>query len=159
MSCPRLLAPLRTQGLRQQGLYGLSANQLAIPGHIQQHRAHPQRRCLSSSPPAGTPSGLRDILKVSDEVAHAIATDKPVVALESTIYTHGRMGKELAQEHEELVRSHGGIPAIIAIVDGVPKVGVSAQEIVRMMDSRSTVKVSRRDISYLVGMVSPSSPA
>jgi pseudouridine-5'-phosphate glycosidase/pseudouridine kinase len=85
---------------------------------------------------------------VSDEVAHAIATDKPVVALESTIYTHGRMGKELAQEHEELVRSHG-----------VPKVGVSPQEIVRMIDSWSTVKVSRRDISYLVGMVSPSSPA
>jgi len=100
----------------------------------------------------GTPSGLRDILKVSDEVAHAIATDKPVVALESTIYTHGRMGKELAQEHEELVRSHGGVPAIIAIVDGVPKVGVSPQEIVRMIDSWSTVKVSRRDISYLVGM-------
>lgn len=91
---------------------------------------------------------------VSEEVSDAIATNKPVVALESTIYTHGFMGKTLAQEHDNLVRSHGGIPAIIAIVDGVPKVGVSHQDIVRMIESGSATKVSRRDISYLVGMVS-----
>ena len=94
----------------------------------------------------------RDILQVSDEVADAVATDKPVVALESTIYTHGAMGKDLAREHEELVRSHGGIPAIIAIVDGVPRVGVTPAEIVRMIEDKGTVKVSRRDVSYLVGM-------
>lgn len=99
-------------------------------------------------------SGLRDLLWVSEEVSDAVATHKPVVALESTIYTHGAMGKDLAREHDELVRSHGGIPAIIAIVDGVPKVGVSPQEIVRMIETEGTVKVSRRDISFLVGMVS-----
>ena len=90
---------------------------------------------------------------MSDEIARAIVTDKPVVALESTIYTHGAMGKDLAREHQELIRSHGGIPAIIAVVDGVPTVGVTPDEIVRMIESGRASKVSRRDVSYLVGMV------
>ncbi|EHK24754.1 uncharacterized protein TRIVIDRAFT_122474, partial [Trichoderma virens Gv29-8] len=97
-------------------------------------------------------NAIRDLLKVSSEVSDAIANNKPVVALESTIYTHGALGKDLAREHEDLVRSTGGIPAIIAIVDGVPKVGVSTDEIIRMIEEEGTVKASRRDISYLVGM-------
>lgn len=109
------------------------------------------RRGFSNS--SSVPSALRSILHISDEVTEAVAANKPVVALESTIYTHGALGKDLAKEHEQLVRSHGGIPAIIAIVDGVPKVGVSTEEILRLIESEGTVKVSRRDISYLVGMV------
>lgn len=111
-----------------------------------------QRRSLSA---AADVAGLRDILKVSEEVADAIATDKPVVALESTIYTHGALGNDLAQKHSDLVRSHGGVPAIIAIVDGVPKVGTSTEDIIRMIEDEKTVKASRRDIAYLVGMVWP----
>ena len=99
-------------------------------------------------------SGVRDILQISSEVSDAIATNKPVVALESTIYTHGALGNDLAREHCELVRSNGAIPAIIAIVDGVPKVGASTEEIVRMIESGTATKASRRDIAYLVGMVS-----
>lgn len=109
-----------------------------------------QSRYMSAS----ATSALGEILKVSEEVLDAVATDKPVVALESTIYTHGAMGKDLAQEHETLVRSHGGVPAIIGIVDGVPRVGVTPEEIVRMIEDKNVSKVSRRDISYLVGMVS-----
>lgn len=104
---------------------------------------------------ASAAAGIRDLLKVSDEVRDAVATDRPVVALESTIYTHGFMGKDLAREHEELVRSHGGVPAIIALVDGVPKVGVTSGDIVRMIESPNTVKASRRDIAYIAGMVGP----
>lgn len=115
------------------------------------HRHAVQRRGLSAA--AGS-HAIRDLLQVSSEVADAIAQNKPVVALESTIYTHGALGKDLAREHEDLVRSTGGIPAIIAIVDGVPKVGVSTDEIIRMIEEEGTVKASRRDISYLVGMVS-----
>lgn len=107
-------------------------------------------RALSTYPSGGR----RDFLKVSDEVSDAIAKDKPVIALESTIYTHGAMGKNLALEHEELVRSHGGIPAIIAIVNGEPTVGVSPQQIMQMIEGGTAAKVSRRDVSYLVGMVS-----
>ncbi|KAJ4163446.1 hypothetical protein LMH87_005175 [Akanthomyces muscarius] len=88
-------------------------------------------RSFSSSPVAA--SGLRELLSVSEEVAEAVATNKPVVALESTIYTHGMLGNDLAKQHLDLVRSHGGVPAVIAIVDGRPK-------------------ASRRDIAYLVGM-------
>ncbi|PHH91201.1 hypothetical protein CDD83_1307 [Cordyceps sp. RAO-2017] len=106
-----------------------------------------RRRALSTSTTA-----WRDLLRVSSDVAEAVRLNKPVVALESTIYTHGALGKHLAQEHLELVRGRGGIPAIVAIVDGIPSVGVSVQDITRMMDCEGTVKASRRDISYLVGM-------
>lgn len=109
-------------------------------------------RTISSSPAAA--SGIRQLLSVSEEVAEAVATNKPVVALESTIYTHGILGNDLAQQHIDLVRSHGGVPAIIAIVDGRPKVGASYEDILRMIEEKGTVKASRRDISYLVGMVS-----
>lgn len=108
-------------------------------------------RSFASSPAAA--SGLGEFLSVSEEVTDAVATNKPVVALESTIYTHGMLGNDLAKEHLELVRRHGGIPAIIAIVDGCPKVGVSYEEILRMIEDKGTVKASRRDIAYLVGMV------
>ena len=102
---------------------------------------------------ASATSELKEWLRVSDEVADAVATNRPVVALESTIYTHGALGNELALEHEDLVRRHGGVPAIIAIVDGVPTVGVSPEQIVRMIESGDAAKVSRRDMSYLIGMV------
>lgn len=81
-----------------------------------------------------------------------MAKNKPLVALESTIYTHGALSKDLPLEHEDLVRSLGGIPAIIAIVDGVPTVGVTGHEMVRMVATGKAAKVSRRDVSYLVGM-------
>ncbi|KAM0342779.1 hypothetical protein ACHAPU_009271 [Fusarium lateritium] len=97
-------------------------------------------------------AGVKELLKVSDEITDAVATNKPIVALESTIYTHGALGNELAQQHSDLVRSNGGIPAIIAIVDGVPTVGATASDIIRMIESGSAVKASRRDIAYIAGM-------
>lgn len=113
-------------------------------------------RAFTTTRPAR--SGLSSLLKVSEEITDAVATHKPVVALESTIYTHGMMGKGLAAEHDALVRSHGGIPAIIAIVDGVPTVGTTHQDIVRMIESGSAVKASRRDVAYIAGMVRPTNP-
>ncbi|KAI7767781.1 hypothetical protein ACKAV7_001057 [Fusarium commune] len=109
--------------------------------------SHSQRRLMSSSL-----AGVKDLLKVSDEITDAVATNKPIVALESTIYTHGALGNELALQHSDLVRSNGGIPAIIAIVDGVPTVGATASDILRMIESGNAVKASRRDIAYLAGM-------
>lgn len=142
----RLLSPLRRQGLNAAYIGRCSAQVSPLTGS---RWTSTRMRLISAS----SASALRDILRVSEEVSDAVATNKPVVALESTIYTHGAMGKELAAEHEKLVRSHGGIPAIIAIVDGMPTVGVTPQEIVRLIDTDGTVKVSRRDVSYLVGMV------
>jgi pseudouridylate synthase / pseudouridine kinase len=79
-----------------------------------------------------------------------VATNKPVVALESTIYTHGALGEDL--KLESIVRSHGAVPAVVGILEGVPSVGLLPDEIEHIVQN-SPKKVSRRDISFLVGMV------
>lgn len=92
---------------------------------------------------------LSKYLKVSQEVQDAIATNKPVVALESTIYTHGALGDDL--DLEGIVRRNGGVPAVCGILEGVPSVGLSPEEVAHMI-ANSPKKVSRRDISFLTGM-------
>lgn len=142
------------------GQHGVAHNNIKLCGARSIHQLtsrtlgrREQSRFMSGSA-SPSYSALKDVLQISDEVSYAIANNKPVVALESTIYTHGALGRDLVKEHDDLVRSSGGIPAVIAIVDGVPRVGVSSEEIQRMIDHEGTVKASRRDISYLVGMVS-----
>lgn len=94
------------------------------------------------------------MLRISEEVSDAVATNKPVVALESTIYTHGALGEDLRLE--AIVRENGGVPAVIGILDGVPTVGLTPEELERMVNSGTATKVSRRDLAYLSGMVSDS---
>ncbi|KAI1466779.1 Indigoidine synthase A like protein-domain-containing protein [Daldinia caldariorum] len=110
---------------------------------------HTHRRPFSSSKKLGQISALKDLLRVSEEVTDALATNKPVVALESTIYTHGALGDDL--DLEGIVRRNGGIPAVVGILEGVPTVGLLPHEIARIVEG-SPKKVSRRDIAYLVGM-------
>lgn len=93
---------------------------------------------------------LGSILKVSQEVEDAIKTNRPVVALESTIYTHGAFDEDLGLE--SIVRDHGAVPAVIGILDGTPTVGLTPAERDRIV-SECAKKVSRRDIAYLAGMV------
>jgi hypothetical protein len=95
-------------------------------------------------------SGLTSILKVSPEVEDAVKTNKPVVALESTIYTHGELGVDLRLE--AIAREHGAVPAVIGVLNGVPMVGLTPTERDRMI-TEGAKKVSRRDLAYLVGMV------
>ncbi|KLU87780.1 IdgA domain-containing protein [Magnaporthiopsis poae ATCC 64411] len=92
---------------------------------------------------------LGSILKVSQEVEDAIKTNRPVVALESTIYTHGAFDEDLGLE--SIVRDHGAVPAVIGIIDGTPTVGLTPAERDRIV-SEGAKKVSRRDIAYLAGM-------
>ncbi|KAK0734046.1 Indigoidine synthase A like protein-domain-containing protein [Lasiosphaeria miniovina] len=92
--------------------------------------------------------GLAGILNVRPEVAHAVATNQPVVALESTIYTHGALGPLLL---EDTVRQHGAVPAVCGILAGVPTVGLTPAEVDRMVHEGAR-KASRRDIAYVVGM-------
>ena len=71
-------------------------------------------------------------IKISEEVKNAIANGLPVVALESTIISHGMpypKNVQTAYEVEETVRKNGAIPATIGIIDGVPVVGMSKEEI------------------------------
>lgn len=86
---------------------------------------------------------------MSDEVAEALATNKPVVALESTIYTHGALGE---LDLEGVVRDNGGVPAVVGILAGRPTVGLTPSEIVQIVDG-SPKKASRRDLAFLAGSV------
>ncbi|CAG8383352.1 unnamed protein product [Penicillium salamii] len=96
--------------------------------------------------------------KVSEEVRDAIATGKPVVSLETTIYTHGFPYPDnvaLATMLESVVRANGGVPATIGIVNGVAKVGLSGNELIELAstaEKKSALKVSRRDLGYICGM-------
>lgn len=106
------------------------------------------------------PSSLSDVIKISPEVEDALNTFKPVVALETTIYTHGFPHPDnttLALQLESVVRANGGVPATIGIIDGKAHVGLNSDEILRIAESAGdpgTMKVSRRDLAYILGMVS-----
>ncbi|KAJ8071692.1 hypothetical protein OCU04_002009 [Sclerotinia nivalis] len=98
------------------------------------------------------------IFKISEEVEEATKSNKPVVALESTIYTHGYSYPEnvqLALDLENIVRLNGGIPATIGVLDGVARVGLSKEELIAVASAQGkpeTMKVSRRDLPYILGM-------
>ncbi|GAP83333.2 putative carbohydrate contains domain [Rosellinia necatrix] len=96
----------------------------------------------------GNLAGLKELLKVSEEVTEALATNKPVVALESTIYTHGALGYDL--DLEGIVRRNGAVPAVVGILGGVPTVGLTPEEVIQMVEG-SPKKASRRDIAFLAG--------
>ncbi|EME42248.1 hypothetical protein DOTSEDRAFT_54669 [Dothistroma septosporum NZE10] len=95
---------------------------------------------------------------ISEEIQQALHERKPVVALETTIYTHGWKYPEnlaLSTRLESLVRLNGGVPATIGILDGVARVGLGADEMVRLLSasgSANTLKVSRRDIGFALGL-------
>ena len=88
-------------------------------------------------------------LRVSDAVQSAVEAGRPVLALESTIFTHGLprpRNIEVALEAEERVRSLGVTPATIGIVDGSPTVGLSRGEMERLSADDGVVKASLRDV-------------
>jgi pseudouridine-5'-phosphate glycosidase len=97
---------------------------------------------------------LRGLLDVHPEVAVALGAGQPVVALESSIISHGARwpaNAETALELEAEVRAHGAIPATCAILDGRIKVGLTRDEIERLArGGHAMAKVSRRDIPILV---------
>lgn len=93
-------------------------------------------------------------LEVADEVAHAISGSGAVLALESTIITHGMpfpRNMETALEVQRVVRDSGATPATIAIMDGKLKVGLSDDEVESLARlGPDAVKCSRRDIPFLL---------
>ncbi len=93
-------------------------------------------------------------LDIHPEVATALSENKPVVALESTIISHGMpypQNAETALKVEQVVRDHGAIPATIAIIAGRLKVGLSKDDIDYIAkEGHKVVKVSRRDFAFIV---------
>ena len=95
-------------------------------------------------------------LSFSDEVKEAIQANKPIVALESTIISHGMpypQNFEVAKLCEQTVRDNNCVPATIAIIKGKIKIGLNEDDLLYLAKTgRSVTKVSRRDIAYVVSM-------
>jgi len=92
-------------------------------------------------------------MKISKEVLNAIKNHKPVVALESTIISHGMpypKNVSCALKVEKVIRANGAIPATIGIINGEPIVGMTPQEIEKFGKKFGIAKVSRRDIPYVI---------
>jgi pseudouridylate synthase len=88
------------------------------------------------------------------EVHAALRDGAPVVALESTLLAHGLpapRNREVADELEAVVRSHGAVPATVAVLDGVPRVGLTSAELDRVCGG-DLVKLSVRDLGVAVGL-------
>lgn len=96
---------------------------------------------------------MNSFLKISNEVADALQNKKPIVALESTIISHGMpypKNVQTAIEVEEAVRKNGAIPATIALINGKCCVGLTPDEIETFGKEKDVWKVSLRDMPYII---------
>jgi pseudouridine-5'-phosphate glycosidase len=96
---------------------------------------------------------MKSALVFSPEVAAALASDSPIVALESTIISHGLprpSNLNVAREVEAIVREHGATPATIAILDGVVHIGLTDEQLVEVANRDDISKASSRDLAVLV---------
>lgn len=97
---------------------------------------------------------IENYLDIHPEVEKALANNLPVVALESTIISHGMpypQNKETALHVEQIVRDNGAVPATIALIGGKIKVGLTENEIGYLAKSgKKIVKASRRDLPFLL---------
>ncbi|KAL0722756.1 hypothetical protein Bca4012_037355 [Brassica carinata] len=97
---------------------------------------------------------LRSLVKISPEVSEALSKGLAVVALESTIISHGMpypQNLQTAKEVESIVRENGAVPATIAILNGVPCIGLNEEELERLASlGKSVQKTAGRDIAYVV---------
>ena len=92
-------------------------------------------------------------IKFNSEVQNALDNNLPIVALESTIISHGMPypeNLEVARKCEQTVRDNGAIPATIAIINGEIIVGVTDEQLEYLATSKDVLKVSRRDFAYVI---------
>jgi pseudouridylate synthase len=96
---------------------------------------------------------MENLVRVDAEVAGALAEGRPVVALESTIITHGMpypANVETAQAVEQVVRDNGAVPATTALIAGELRAGLSADELDRLGQAKDVVKASGRDLAAVM---------
>ena len=96
---------------------------------------------------------MKSAIKYSAEVSAAIAAGKPLVALESTIISHGLprpSNLAVAIECEKIVREHGAVPATIALLDGIVHVGLEIKELEAIANRDDISKASVRDLAIIV---------
>jgi pseudouridine-5'-phosphate glycosidase len=100
-----------------------------------------------------TPDTLRSLIDIHPTVAEALAAGRPLVALESTIITHGMpypQNIEMAHSVEDIIAEGGATPALIAVVDGRIKVGLSDEGRAALGQAKDARKASRADLAYAV---------
>lgn len=91
--------------------------------------------------------------QLSIEIARALRLGSPLVALESTVITHGLphpQNLDLARNMEKQVRDVGSVPATVALLDGKIRLGLSDEELVRLSKAKSSLKVSHRDFATAI---------
>ena len=96
---------------------------------------------------------LEKYLDIQPEIKAALDAGKPVVALESTILSHGMPYPEnlgFAAKVEQVVRDNGAVPATMAIIGGKLKVGLNEADLKVMCEARNVGKVSRRDVPVYI---------
>jgi len=96
---------------------------------------------------------MKERLALSEEVARALQRRTPVVALESTLITHGLphpQGLETALALEDAVRAHGAVPATIGILDGAVRVGLAREELERLAGAAEVAKVNPGNLAAVV---------
>ena len=94
---------------------------------------------------------MKSVLDVHPEVSKALLKGKPVVALESTIITHGMpypQNAEMAANVEAIIRAGGAVPATIAVIDGRLKIGLSSDERNTLAQVKGALKLSRADLAF-----------
>ena len=92
-------------------------------------------------------------ITLTPEIARALNFGTPVVALESTVITHGLpqpQNLELARDMEQQVRDNDATPATVALLDGEIRIGLADEELVRLSESDSVLKVSHRDFATAI---------
>lgn len=100
-----------------------------------------------------TLESVRSFIDIEPAVAKALAAGVPVVALESTIITHGMpypQNNEMAASVERIVREEGAVPATIAVIDGRLKIGLTSAERDALAKASDTMKLSRADLAFAI---------
>ncbi|MTI45217.1 pseudouridine-5'-phosphate glycosidase [Roseibium hamelinense] len=101
---------------------------------------------------------LNALISPTDEVQTALTSGKPVVALESTIITHGMpfpKNIETARQVEADIRAEGAVPATIAVLDGRIRVGLTDEDLDRLAQAEDVMKCSRADLAFAVATGRP----
>lgn len=95
----------------------------------------------------------KSLLRFSPEVRQALIDHRPIVALESTIISHGMpypQNVKMANNVESIIRREGAVPATIAILDGEIRIGLESKDLEYLAQAKDVVKVSRRDLASVV---------
>lgn len=96
---------------------------------------------------------MNPYLEINEKIKKALEQKQPVVALESTIISHGMPYPEnvnMARTVEKIIEDEGSVPATIAIIKGVIKVGLTDDELLYLAQAKDVVKVSKRDFGYVI---------